>query len=61
MMDRVARIGGFKPPANAVELFGFEFTGEYLDIRSRAQEAGGQQAVKQFDRSWKAQMLKKAA
>ena len=60
-MHRAERFGTFKLPANAVELFGFEFTEEYLDTRLRAQEFGGQEAVKQFDRSWKAQMRKKAA
>jgi hypothetical protein len=39
-------------------LFGFEFTQEYLETGLRAQEIGGQEAVKQFDRSWKAQMRK---
>jgi hypothetical protein len=61
MMRHSERIGGFKPPPNAVEHFGFEFTDEYLDTRFEAQHIGGQEAVKQFDRSWKAQMIKKAA
>jgi len=61
MMNRADRITGFTPPPNSVELFGFEFTEEYLETRLRAQEVGGQEAVKQFDRSWKAQMRKKAA
>jgi len=60
-MHRAERFGLFKLPANAVELFGFEFTEEYLDTRLRTQKFGGQEAVKQFDRSWKAQMRKKAA
>jgi hypothetical protein len=61
MMRKSERIGGFRPPPNAVEHFGFEFTEEYLDTRFEAQHIGGQEAVKQFDRSWKAQMIKKAA
>ncbi len=61
MMRHSERIGGFKPPPNAIEHFGFVFTDEYLDTRFEAQNLGGQAAVKQFDRSWKAQMIKKAA
>jgi hypothetical protein len=61
MMRKSERIGGFEPPPNAVELFGFEFTTEYLDTRLEAQNLGGQEAVKQFDRSWKAKLHKKAA
>jgi len=61
LMKHSERAGGFKPPANAVELFGFEFTDEFLDTRLEAQDLGGQEAVKQLDRSWKAQMRKKAA
>jgi len=53
-MNRAERITGFRPPANAAELFGFEFTEEYLETRLRAQEIGGQEGVKQFDRFWKA-------
>ena len=60
-MNRAERSGGFNPPANIVELFGFGFTDEFLDTRLEAQELGGQEAVKQLDRSWKAQMRKKAA
>ncbi len=60
-MRHSERIGGFKPPPNAIEHFGFVFTDEYLDTRFEAQNLGGQAAVKQFDRSWKAQMIKKAA
>jgi hypothetical protein len=61
LMMKSQRIGGFTPCADAVEEFGFKFTDDYLDTRLRAQELGGQDAVKQFDRSWKANMLKKAA
>jgi len=60
-MNRAERSGGFNPPANIVELFGFEFTDEFLDTRSAAQDLGGQEAVKQFERSWKAQLRRKAA
>jgi hypothetical protein len=61
VMMKSQRIGGFTPFADAVEEYGFEFDDEYLDTRLRANELGGQDAVKQFDRSWKAKMLKKAA
>jgi len=59
-MHRAERFGLFKLPANAVELFGFEFTEEYLDTRLRTQEFGGQEAVKQFDRSWSPNAAKSA-
>jgi hypothetical protein len=61
VMNHVERPMGFKPPWNVVELFGFEFTDEFLDTRLAAQESGGQAAVKQLDRCWKAQMRKKPA
>jgi hypothetical protein len=61
MMDAKRSLCGFNPPADAVEQFGFEFTNEFLDTRLEAQHLGGQAAVKQFDRSWKAKMVKKAA
>jgi len=61
LMNRAERSGGFNPPANIVELFGFGFTDEFLDTRSAAQDLGGQEAVKQFERSWKAQLRRKAA
>jgi hypothetical protein len=61
MMNSSSRIGGFKPPANALELFGFEFTEEYLDTRLEAHHLGGQAAVMQFDRAWKTKYRKQAA
>ncbi len=61
VMNPVGREMGFKPPANFVELFGFEFTDEFLDTRFEAYNYGGLEAVKQLDRSWKAMMRKKAA
>ena len=61
VMNPVGREMGFKPPTNFVELFGFEFTDEFLDTRLEAYNYGGIEAVKQLDRSWKAMMRKKAA
>jgi hypothetical protein len=61
VMNPVGREMGFKPPANFVELFGFEFTDEFLDTRLEAYNYGGIEAVKQLDRAWKAMMRKKAA
>ncbi len=60
-MNPVGRELGFKPPANFAELFGFEFTDEFLDTRLEAYNYGGLEAVKQLDRCWKAMMRKKAA
>lgn len=60
-MNHAERAGGFQPPVNIVEQFGFEFTDEFLDTRLEAYNYGGIDAVKQLDRSWKAQMRKKAA
>ena len=61
VMNPATRPLGFKPPDNFVELFGFEFTDEFLDTRREAYNYGGIEAVKQLDRSWKAMMRKKAA
>jgi hypothetical protein len=61
VMNPATRSMGFKPPANFVEQFGFEFTDEFLDTRFEAYNYGGIEAVKQLDRSWKAMMRKKAA
>ena len=50
----------FKPvPASTAEEFGFEFTRDFLRLRRDAQFLGGQEVMKQLDRSWKAQELKK--
>lgn len=51
--------GNYDAPPNAVELFGFEFPREYVRTRLNAHRMCGQDAVKQLDRSWKAQWLKK--
>jgi hypothetical protein len=61
VMNHVERPMGFKPPWNVIELFGFEFTDEFLDTRLEAYNYGGIEAVKQLDRAWKAMMRKKAA
>jgi hypothetical protein len=61
MFTALGRFNEFKPPANSVEHFGFEFTGAYLKTRYQAHSVTGQDAVREFDRSWKAQWLKKAA
>jgi hypothetical protein len=62
MMRTGERVGRYyTPPPNSLELFGFEITKEYLDLRLEAQNIGGQAAVREFDRAWQAQMQKKAA
>jgi hypothetical protein len=60
-MNPVGRELGFKAPWNVVELFGFEFTDEFLDTRLEAYNYGGLEAVKQLDRCWKAAAAKKNA
>ena len=46
-------------PLKFIELFGFEFTDEYLDTRLEAYKLGGEAAIRQFDRSWQAAAAKK--
>jgi len=51
----------FEPPPDAVEQFGFEFSNDFLNTRRKVYDIADLDAVKQFDRSWKAKFAPKPA
>jgi hypothetical protein len=63
MLNVLLKCKPFQPPANpadAIEQFGFVFSTDFLDTRRKVYDIADLDAVKQFDRSWKARFAKQA-